>query len=325
MQAPLKFNKRRKSKVNNFLIRIFQRLERWTTLAGFKEFLKHRAKTLLYADGFNKTLGAIGIYGLYLLVTVIQFTTLIILVLSIVGNIAGSTAPMLATIVNSDLTVLEKVKTVTGFTKIISADNDDEKKGELNCSDSSLQWRPDLNTYIKENRIYLKDDKHAGTIILKDPVSSFLGFEISFKSSMSTGINTILSFKNSEGTLKYAIGDGDFKTIRYSFTDKTGILQILETTKLPTSINNQEEIGFKLNTLEKAQGTLVSSTISYTDLYNQNNNKDLNDINITSPKQLYLNIGFGIDANLEDSASQAYLEITNCSIEQNEPSKLLNI
>ena len=306
MQAPLKFNKRRKSKVNNFLIRIFQRLERWTTLAGFKEFLKHRAKTLLYADGFNKTLGAIGIYGLYLLVTVIQFTTLIILVLSIVGNIAGSTAPMLATIV-------------------ISADNDDEKKGELNCSDSSLQWRPDLNTYIKENRIYLKDDKHAGTIILKDPVSSFLGFEISFKSSMSTGINTILSFKNSEGTLKYAIGDGDFKTIRYSFTDKTGILQILETTKLPTSINNQEEIGFKLNTLEKAQGTLVSSTISYTDLYNQNNNKDLNDINITSPKQLYLNIGFGIDANLEDSASQAYLEITNCSIEQNEPSKLLNI
>ena len=102
-------------------------------------------------------------------------------------------------------------------------------------------------------------------------------------------------------------------------------MQILETTKLPTSINNQEEIGFKLNTLEKAQGTLVSSTISYTDLYNQNNNKDLNDINITSPKQLYLNIGFGIDANLEDSASQAYLEITNCSIEQNEPSKLLNI
>lgn len=306
-------------------MKTFQKLERWTTLAGFKEFLKYKAKELLHTEGFNKTLSAIAVYVLYIGLTLGQFIALILLLLSIVANMAGSTTPMLATLINPRLTLVERVKTITGFTGNIEIDRDDRDSEFLDCSDATLHWRPDLNTYVKGNAIWLKDGRRAGTIILKDAVSSFLGFEIKFSSSMQSGINTILSFKNSTGTLKYAIGDGDFKSIRYSFTDNKGLLQVMETTKLLVNIDETKEIGFKLNTLEKAESTLATGTVTYQDIYGQTHSQDLKDINITSPKQLYINIGLGIDARREGNTRNAHIELINCSIVQTEPSKLLNI
>ena len=60
-----------------------------------------------------------------------------------------------------------------------------------------MYWSPDLNTYIQDNKIRLKEGKTAGAIILKNPVSSFLGFEIKFKSSFkpSNPIGVVTSIK----------------------------------------------------------------------------------------------------------------------------------
>ena len=324
MQAPLKFKNRQKRE-RTFLMKIFHKLERWTTLAGFKELLKDTAKDLLHAKGFNKTIVALSIYFLYLIITMGQIMALLLFILSIIGNMAGSTTPMLATFVNSDLTILEKMKTMTGFTNNISIPNKEQDNDNIECSNIETYWSPDLNTYIKNNKIYLKEGKTAGAIILKNPVSSFLGFEIKFRSSLLTGVNTILSFRNSDGNLKYAIGDGDFRTIRYSYTDKIGIMSTREITKLAVRINNEREIGFKLSTIEKAQSTLASGVISYYDALGQLHNQDLENINITNPEQLYLNIGLGLNAGLEPNNKNVYLELLSCSIIQTEPSKLLNI
>lgn len=324
MQAPLKF-KNNKMRGKTFLMKIFHKLEGWTTLAGFKGFLKNKAKNLLRAEGFGQTIAAVAVYSLYLIITVGQFLGLLLLILSIIGNMAGSTTPMLATLINSNLTTLEKIKTITGFTNNIVITNKEQDGNKIECSNIKTYWSPDLNTYIQDNKIRLKEGKTAGAIILKNPVSSFLGFEIKFKSSLLSGINTILSFRNSDGNLKYAIGDGDFRAIRYSYTDKTGVIRVREVSKLPVRINNEKEIGFKLSTIEKAQSTLASGVISYYDAYGQLHNWDLEDINIPNPKQLYLNIGFGLNAGLEPDNKSAYLELLSCSIIQTDPSKLLNI
>ena len=232
---------------------------------------------------------------------------------------------MLATFVNPNLTILEKVKTVTGFTGNIVIPAKEQNNDKRECSNIKTYWRPDLNTYIKDNKIHLKEGKTAGALILKNPVSSFLGFEIAFKSSLITGVNTILSFRNSDGNLKYAIGDGDFRAIRYSYTNSAGIMNVREVTKLPVRINNEKEIGFKLNTIEKVQSTLASGVVSYYDSYGQLHNQDLKNIVIPNPKQLYLNIGFGLNSGLEPNNKNVYLELLSCSIIQTEPSRLLNI
>ena len=322
MQAPLKFNTQKRRR-EGFLLRTFRKLERWTTLAGFKEFLKNKAVESLHAEGFKKTMYAIILYSLYAIVTFGQFAALSLFTLSIVANVAGSTTPMLATLANSELSITEKIKNITGFTDKVKVEKEDESR--LNCSNTDLHWRTDLNTYVNGNRMFLKTEKNAGTIILREPVSSFLGLEAQFKSSMQSGINIIISFKNSDGTLKYAIGDGDFWTIRYSYIDKDGILRIQQVLKLENSIYNAKEIGFKLTTLEKADGILASAVVSYYDIYGRLHNQDLEDLNIPNPHQVYLNIGIGIDAGLETQKQNAYIELLGCSIMQTEPSKLLNI
>ena len=322
MQAPLKFTTQKRRK-ESFLLRTFRKLERWTTLAGFKDFLKNRARESLHAEGFKKTLRAVVLYSLYLLLTLGQFAALALFTLSIVANFAGSTTPMLSTLINPDLNFTEKIKTITGFTGKVKVG--EETDSVLNCSDPNLHWRPDLNTFIKNNKIFLKAEKSAGTIVLREPVSSFLGLELQLKSLMQSGINIIISFKNSDGTLKYAIGDGDFRTIRYSYTDKNGILRIQEVLKLGNSIYNANEIGFKLTTLEKTDSTLASAIVSYYDIYGRLHNQDLEDINIPNTQQVYLNIGIGIDARQEIQKQDAYIELLNCSIMQTKPSRLLNI
>src|SRR3989344_5153142 len=87
-------------------------------------------------------------------------------------------------------------------------------KDTFNCSTLKDNWEPDTNTYFEDNKIKLKNGASAGTIFLKNGASSFLNLQLKFKSSMITGINTNISFKNGDDEVKYAIGDGDFKTVR---------------------------------------------------------------------------------------------------------------
>jgi len=324
MQAPLKLNNK-KRKRGGILFRTFRRIERLTTLAGFKEFLKDRARELLYEKGFKTTIRGILLYAVYVFVMIGQLTVVALFLLSVFANFAGSATPMLATLLDSDLTFDEKIKTITGFTDKIEVEKEEINNIVLQCSSPSLHWRSDLNTYVNDNELFLKEGKSAGTIILKEPVSSFLGFEITVASSMQSGINTIISFKNSGGNLKYAIGDGDFKTIRYSYTDKNGVMLVQETTKLENSIHNEREIGFKLTMIEKANSTLSSAVLSYYDIYGRLHNVDLENIQIPDPKQLYQSIVLGIDAGLETQRQDSSIKLLGCSIIQTEPSKLLNI
>ena len=101
--------------------------------------------------------------------------------------------------------------------------NDKTNENKIDCSNLNELWRPDENTYFEDNKIKLKNGEIAGSIFYKNKVSSFLNLELTIKSFLTTGINTNFAFKNNDGELKYAIGDGDFKTIRYLYEDNLAL------------------------------------------------------------------------------------------------------
>ncbi len=189
----------------------------------------------------------------------------------------------------------------------------------IDCSNIKERWRADENSYIEDNKIKLVGGADAGSIFLKDFISEFLNFEISFKSFLSSGINTNLAFKNRDGELKYSIGDGDFKTIRYSYGKN------LQKTILQEEIDNSKNIGFRLSIQEQSQKNKVISVLTYFNKTGQQRAVNLNDIEISNAKSLYLIIGFGLDAGKELEKNKAYVKIESCNIKEIGPSKILNV
>jgi len=194
----------------------------------------------------------------------------------------------------------------------------------IDCSDLLNQWQPGEHIYFdEENKIRLKEGKVAGAMFLKDKVSSFLTFEMKFKSSLETGVNTNISFKNKDGNLKYAIGDGDYKTIR-SIYKTEGQEDIKERTILPAEIDNSYDIGFKINIIERGGSNKAISSLVYQDVNGNSATTDLEDMVIPNPNKIFLSIGFGLDARKEPENKDAYIEILSCGIVEAHPSKLLD-
>ena len=192
------------------------------------------------------------------------------------------------------------------------------------CSNLVDQWQPGKNIYFDvDNKIKLKDDNIAGAIFLKDSVSTFLTFEIKFRSSLVTGINTNISLKNDDGELKYAIGDGDFETIRYSYIPHTGEIH-KERSILSSEIDNGEEIGFKINIVETGGINKVISSLVYKDILKKDVVYNLEDLIIKNPQKIFLTVGFGLDARKEINNKDAYIEILSCNITEASPSKILD-
>lgn len=217
--------------------------------------------------------------------------------------------------------VIENVK------KLSPIRNEDKKENLniVNCSNLKELWRPDENVYFDGNKIKLKDGAMAGSIIYKDKVSSFLNIELVFRSILSSGVNTNLAFENNDGELKYAIGDGDFKTIRYFYNDHRVLTpRDIKETFLDSNINNSENIGFKLNIIEQKGSNKAVSSLTYTNVDGKNNPINLEDIIITNPQKLYLSMGFGLDAHKESENKNAYIEVISCSLLEELPSKILN-
>jgi|GEM_PF-3336752 len=203
-----------------------------------------------------------------------------------------------------------------GNTQKTAEKNIDEN---IDCSNIEEQWRADENSYIEGNKIKLISGADAGSIFLKDFISEFLNFEIGFKSFLNSGINTNLAFKNRDGELRYSIGDGDFRTIRYSYGGN------LQKTILPEEIDNNQNIGFRLSIQEQSQKNKVISALTYFNKAGQQRAINLNDIEISNAKSLYLIIGFGLDAGKELEKNKAYIKIESCHIKEIGPSKILNI
>lgn len=194
----------------------------------------------------------------------------------------------------------------------------------IDCSNLLDQWQPGEHIYFdEENKIRLKEGEVAGAIFLKNKVSSFLTFEMEFKSSLETGINTNISFKNNDGDLKYAIGDGDYRTIRSTYKTKEQEIK-KERTILPVEIDNGHNIGFKINIIERGGSNKAVSSLVYQDVNGNNTTADLEDMVIPNPDKIFLSIGFGLDARKEPENKDAYIEMVSCNIVEAHPSKVLD-
>lgn len=199
--------------------------------------------------------------------------------------------------------------------ELIIPESDDEDSG--NCSDLNNKWEPDSNTKFEGNRIKLKAGESAGTIFLKDDPKSLLNFRIKFKSTMKTGINTNISFENGNDSVKYAIGDGDFRTIRYYRSDNNGPTYILDSeTRLSPEIDNQYSIEFTMGIVKLAQGNkMVGSLIYGKDGINP---ADLEEIVIKNPERISLTLGFGLEGKkeLENDLGDIFIELESCEISE---------
>jgi len=110
------------------------------------------------------------------------------------------------------------------------------------------------------------------------------------------------------------------------FIDNVGYMRVLEVTKLDIPINNSYNIGLKINTVEKTNSLLAIATLTYKDSVGKMYIQDLENLIIPKSKQLYQNMGLGINASLElYNLENAQMEIKNCTIKEEPPSELLNI
>ncbi|MDP3763791.1 MAG: hypothetical protein Q8Q92_04085 [bacterium] len=192
-----------------------------------------------------------------------------------------------------------------------------ENNNPGDCSDLEDKWELDSNTKFEGNRIKLKAGESAGTIFLKDDPKSLLNFRIKFKSTMKTGINTNISFENGNDSVKYAIGDGDFRTIRYYRSDNNGPTYILDSeTRLSPEIDNQYSIEFTMGIVKLAQGNkMVGSLIYGKDGINP---ADLEEIVIKNPERISLTLGFGLEGKkeLEEDLDDIFIELESCEISE---------
>lgn len=206
--------------------------------------------------------------------------------------------------------------------KIASPAVDDKT---IDCANIAEHWRPDENIYFEGNKIKLKNGGVAGSMLFKDQVSNFLNFEIVFKSFLKSGVNANVSFLNKYGgELRYSIGDSDFKTIR-SFYIKDSVVEDNKEFVLLDEINNAEDIGFKVDIVERKNTGQALGSLTYHDKEKEFHSLDFKDMAI--PRGTYLSIGFGLDARKEPSGEgteESYLEIKTCALKENIPSKILN-
>lgn len=183
------------------------------------------------------------------------------------------------------------------------------------CSNLKEKWEPDSNTRFEGNKVKLKDHASAGIVFLKENPKSLLNLRINFKSSMKTGINTNISFKNGNDEVKYAIGDGDFRTIRYYRSNDGGPTYILKNeTRLNPEIDNQYGIEFTMGIAKQAQGNRMLGSLAYGK--NFENTSDLEDIIIKNPERISLTLGLGLDGKKESESgrSDVYIELGSCNI-----------
>lgn len=213
--------------------------------------------------------------------------------------------------------------TLTGRIGELGGSTERTESLSIDCSDVENQWRAGKNAYIDGNKVRLREGEIAGSIFFKDTVSNFLDFEITFRSFLKSGINTNFSFKNSDGELKYAIGDGDFKTVRHSYSTERRVMKSEKLT-LPEEIDNNQDIGFEITIVEKKEGYEAISLLTYYDSTGRPNAEDLKNMVISNPQALYLAVGFGLDARREPKNKDAYVEIVSCVITERAPSKNLN-
>jgi len=206
--------------------------------------------------------------------------------------------------------------------KTVSVVNSDEM---VDCTNIAEHWRPDENVYFEENKIKLKSEGEAGSIFFKDQVSNFLNFEIVFKSSLKSGVNTNISFINKYGgELRYSVGDGDFKTIR-SFYLKDFVVEDNKEFILLKEMDNAEDIGFKIDIVERKNAGQALGSLTYYDKEKEFHSLDFGDMII--PRGTYLSVGFGLDARKEptgEGSGESYVEIKTCALKENTPSKILN-
>ncbi len=195
----------------------------------------------------------------------------------------------------------------------------------IDCANIAEYWRPDKNVYFEGNKIKLRSGEAAGSIFFKDQVSNFLNFEIVFRSSLKSGVNANISFLNKYGgELRYSVGDGDFKTIR-SFYLKDFMVEDNKEFILLNEINNAEDIGFKIDIVERKNASQALGSLTYHDQEKEFYSLDFGDMII--PRGTYLSVGFGLNAGKEpagDGSAEPYVEIQSCALKENTPSKILN-
>lgn len=195
----------------------------------------------------------------------------------------------------------------------------------IDCTSIAEHWRPDENIYFEGNKIKLKNGGVAGSLFFKDRVSNFLNFEIVFRSFLKSGVNANISFLDKYGgELRYSVGDGDFKTIR-SFYLKDSVVEDNKELILLSEVNNAEDIGFKIDIVERKDAGQALGSLTYYDKERKFYSLDFKDM--TVPRGTYLSVGFGLDARkepMEEGAEESYVEIKTCAVKENTPSKILN-
>jgi len=257
------------------------------------------------------------------LVGIFTFVSLSIFVYDLIKNPELTWSEKIKKAVSlSSLSILESVRDKTTET-IHIIEKDDIL---VDCSNLNSDWTSGSGLIFEERKIKLRPEKTAGAAFLRNPISTFFNLELNFRSLMESGINVIISFYNSHGELRYAIGDGDFKTIRYMFIDNAGYVRVMEVIKLDSPIDNSGNIGLKISTIEKVDSGLSVATLTYQDSTGKTRTNDLGDLIIPKSQQLYYNVGLGINASLEPhNIGNVYMEVQNCRIKEIPPSELLNI
>ncbi|OGZ61160.1 MAG: hypothetical protein A2919_00975 [Candidatus Spechtbacteria bacterium RIFCSPLOWO2_01_FULL_43_12] len=253
-------------------------------------------------------------------ITIFTFVSISIFVYDLVKNPELSWSEKIKRA--ASLSLLESVKEKTTETvRVVEAN-----ENSINCSDLNSGWLSGSGLIFDDRKIKLRPERTAGAAFLKDPISTFFNFELNFRSVMESGVNVNISFYNSQGELRYAVGDGDFKTVRYMFIDNAGYVRVMEVLKLDTPIDNSDSIGLKISTVEKVDSRLAVATLTYKDSLGKIRTSDLENLIIPKSQQLYLNVGLGINASLEPhNVDNVYMEVQNCSIKEIPPSELLNI
>lgn len=195
---------------------------------------------------------------------------------------------------------------------IIKNFNTKKDINNIDCSNLERHWWRDKNIYFEDNKIKLKAGERAGAISLKKNISTVFDIGIVFKSFINNGINTNISFQNGDAEeIKYAIGDGDFQSIRYYGIGR----QISTPTSLVTAIDNSEKIKFKASIVERETGNEIVSSLTY--LNRQGEMRDslnLNTLPIFASSKPYFNISFGLDVGQGKLDSNAYIELISCTI-----------
>ncbi|MEX2145336.1 MAG: hypothetical protein WD712_03150 [Candidatus Spechtbacterales bacterium] len=237
---------------------------------------------------------------------------------------------------NPELTWEEKIKKAlslsslslleSGTKEINNIQIVEEDKSTFDCSNLDSDWVSGSGLRFEERKIKLQPGKLAGAAFLRNPISIFFNFELNLRSVLKSGINTNLSFYNSQGELRYAIGDGDFNTVRQMFIDNAGYVRTMEVTKLEVPIDNTYDVGLKISVVEKTDSRVAIATLTYRDSLGKTHTRDLENLIIPKSQQLYHNVGLGINASLElYNLENAHMEIKTCKIKEVSASELLNI